>query len=77
MKLVIYPAVEPDRLQALMAAAPGARWVNAREAAEAEAAMPGADGFIGKITPAMLARAEAVMRHGWMRATIPGLVPEG
>jgi phosphoglycerate dehydrogenase-like enzyme len=65
MKLVIYPAVEPDRLQALMAAAPGARWVNAREAAEAEAAMPGADALVGKITSAMLARAD---RLRWVQS---------
>jgi phosphoglycerate dehydrogenase-like enzyme len=58
MKLVIYPAVEPDRLQALQAAAPGAEWINALEASEAEAAMPGADAFVGKVTPTMLARAD-------------------
>ena len=32
MKLVIYPAVEPDRLSALQQAAPGALWVNAANA---------------------------------------------
>src|SRR5262249_35827079 len=58
MKLVIYPAVEPDRYQALQAAAPRAEWVNAATTAEAEAALPGADAFIGKITPALLARAD-------------------
>ena len=65
MKLVIYPAVEPDRLQALLAAAPGAEIVNAATAAQAEAAMPGADAFVGKITPAMLARAD---RLRWVQA---------
>ena len=58
MKLVIHPAVEPERLAALRSAAPGAEWVNATEAAEAEAAMTVAHGFLGKITPAMLARAD-------------------
>ena len=65
MKFVIHPAVEPDRLVALRAAAPGAEWVNAATAVEAEAAMPGADAFIGKITPAMLARAD---RLAWVQS---------
>ena len=65
MKLVIYPAVEPERLSALQAAAPGAEWVNAASALEAEAAMPGTDAFIGKITPAMLARAD---RLAWVQS---------
>jgi phosphoglycerate dehydrogenase-like enzyme len=64
MKLVIYPAVESERLMALQTAAPGAEWVNAAGASEAEAAMPGTDAFIGKITPAMLARAD---RLAWVQ----------
>ena len=58
MKLIIHPAVELERLEVFRAAVPGVQWVNAASAAEAEAAMPGADGFLGKITPAMLARAD-------------------
>jgi phosphoglycerate dehydrogenase-like enzyme len=65
MKLVIHPAVDPDRLRALQAAAPGAEWVNAADSAEAEAAMPGAEGLLGKITPAMLARAD---RLRWVQS---------
>jgi phosphoglycerate dehydrogenase-like enzyme len=65
MKLVIYPAVEPDRFRALQAAASGAEWVNARDASEAEAAMPGADAFLGKLTPPMLAQAD---RLRWVQA---------
>ncbi len=65
MKLVIYPAVEPDRLEALEAASKGATIVNASSAAEAEAAMPGADAFVGKITPAMLAAAD---RLRWVQS---------
>ena len=65
MKLVVYPPVEPDRLKALQAAAPRAEIVNASSAADAEAAMPGADAFIGKITPAMLARAD---RLSWVQS---------
>jgi phosphoglycerate dehydrogenase-like enzyme len=65
MKLVIYPAVEPDRLEALQAAAGGASIVNASSATEAEAAMPGADAFVGKITPAILAAAN---RLRWVQS---------
>jgi phosphoglycerate dehydrogenase-like enzyme len=61
MKLVIYPAVDPERFHALQAAAPQAQWVNARDASEAEEALPGADAFLGKLTPAMLERAD------WLR----------
>jgi phosphoglycerate dehydrogenase-like enzyme len=60
MKLVIHPAVEPERLSALRAAAPEAEWVNAADEPRAIAAMPGADALIGKITPAMLAAADRV-----------------
>jgi len=65
MKLVIHPAVEGDRLDALRRAAPGAEWVNAATPEEAVAAMPGADGFLGKITPAMLGAAE---RLRWVQS---------
>src|ERR1700719_3236497 len=65
MKLVIYPAVEPDRLAALQTATEGALIVNAATADLAAAAMPGADAFLGKITPAMLARAD---RLRWIQS---------
>jgi phosphoglycerate dehydrogenase-like enzyme len=65
MKLVVYPAVEPERLAAMQEQAPGAKWVNAASAAEAEATMPGADAVVGKITPAMLARAD---RLAWVQS---------
>jgi phosphoglycerate dehydrogenase-like enzyme len=58
MKLVIHPAVEVERLEALRAAAPKAEWVDAADASQAVAAMPGADAVIGKLTPAMLAAAD-------------------
>jgi len=61
MKLVIYPAVEPARLRELQKTAPEAEWVNAASAALAEEAMPGADALVGKITPAMLARADRLV----------------
>ena len=65
MKYVIYPAVEPDRLKRLNEADPHAQWINAASALEAEAAMPGTDAFLGKITPAMLARAN---RLAWVQS---------
>src|SRR3974390_255557 len=65
MKIVIYPGVEADRLKAIEGAVGGAVVVNAASAAEAEAAMPGADGFVGKITPAMLKRAD---RLRWVQS---------
>jgi phosphoglycerate dehydrogenase-like enzyme len=65
MKLVIHPAVDPERFQALRSAAPGCQWVNAKLASEAEEAMPGADALIGKITPAMLTRAD---RLRWVQS---------
>jgi phosphoglycerate dehydrogenase-like enzyme len=65
MKLVIHPAVEPDRLAALQAAAPGAEFVNAATPEAALAAMPGADALIGKITPELLARAD---RLRWVQS---------
>jgi phosphoglycerate dehydrogenase-like enzyme len=65
MKIIVCPAVDPDRLALLRAEAPGAEWVNASSPAEAEAAMPGADAFLGKITPALLARAD---RLRWVQA---------
>jgi phosphoglycerate dehydrogenase-like enzyme len=58
MKFVIHPAVEADRLHALQRAVPGADWVNARTAEEALEAISGADGFLGKITPKILEKAE-------------------
>ena len=64
MKLVVHPAVEGDRLLALRNAATGVEFVNATTAEEALAAMKGADGFLGKITPAMLDRAD---RLQWLQ----------
>jgi len=59
MRIVIHPAIETDRLNALKAAAANNEivWVNTSDPVEAEAAMPGADALLGKITPAMLANA--------------------
>ncbi len=60
-KIVVHPAVERGRFVALQTAAPEADWVNAASTALAESAIPGADAFIGKITPALLARADRLV----------------
>lgn len=65
MKFVIHPAVEPERLDILKAAAPGSEWVNAVDLKAAEDAIEGADAFLGKITPTVLARAG---RLSWVQA---------
>src|SRR4051812_39858482 len=65
MKFIIHPAVESERLEALKAVAPKAEWVNAANEEEAVAASPGADALLGKITPAVLARADALK---WVQA---------
>jgi len=65
MKIVIHPAVEPDRLNALKSAVPGAEWVNAATPEAAAEAVPGADAFLGKITPDALKRAD---RLRWVQA---------
>ncbi|WP_435009305.1 D-2-hydroxyacid dehydrogenase [Tundrisphaera lichenicola] len=65
MKFVIHPAVEADRLAAFHHAVPGANWVNAATPEAAIAAMPGADAFLGKITPEMLDRAD---RLRWVQS---------
>lgn len=54
MNFVIHPAIEADRLSALQAVAPNARWTNATDEAEARAAVADADAFLGKITPELL-----------------------
>jgi phosphoglycerate dehydrogenase-like enzyme len=58
MKIVIHPAIEHDRLSALQRAAPGASWVNASTIEKAIASIPGADGFLGKLTPEILEQAD-------------------
>src|SRR3954453_21673146 len=65
MKIVIHPAVERERLNAFKGASPGAEWVNAADATAAAEAVVGADAFVGKITPEILARAE---RLRWVQS---------
>jgi phosphoglycerate dehydrogenase-like enzyme len=65
MRILIHPAVETERLAALKAQAPEAEWVNAKTRDEALAAVSGADAFLGKVTPELLARAG---RLRWVQA---------
>src|SRR4051812_15408713 len=65
MKFVVHPAIETERLAVLRAEAPSAEWVNAPDDATALAAMPGAEAFLGKITPEALARSD---RLRWVQA---------
>ncbi len=65
MKIVIHPAVEPERLAALQAVAPELEWLNASDADAALEAIEGADGFLGKITPKILAKAD---RLRWVQS---------
>ncbi len=65
MKIVIHPAVDAERFEALKGEAPQAEWVNAATRAEALSAMPGTTAFLGKITPDLLARCD---RLEWVQA---------
>src|SRR5262245_25049709 len=57
MKLVIYPAVDPDRLASISEAAGPMCAVNAADEPAAIAEIGDADCFFGKITPPILAAA--------------------
>ena len=58
MKLVIHPAVEPERLDKIVRAAGPMEVVNAGDPQAALQEMADADGFFGKITPPLLAAAK-------------------
>lgn len=64
MKLLIHPPVEDERLSRIREAARPMDVLNALNEADAVAAMPDAEAFFGKITPAMLA---AATRLRWMQ----------
>ncbi len=55
MKLVIYPSVEQARLDNIRQAAGSAQVVNVADEEQARAAVTDADGFIGRLTPPLLA----------------------
>jgi len=58
MKLLIYPPVEPERLEKICAAAGEMRVVNAESEAVALEEIVNADAMFGKITPRLLAAAK-------------------
>lgn len=70
MKLVIYPAVEQERLEKIRGAAGEMSVVNAAGEAEAEREIAEADGFFGKITPRLLGAAQ---RLRWVQAPTASL----
>ncbi|MCE9533208.1 MAG: D-2-hydroxyacid dehydrogenase [Planctomycetes bacterium] len=57
MKLLLHPPVEAERLSKITEAAGPMTVVNAADEAAAIAAVPDADAFFGKVTPAILAKA--------------------
>ena len=65
MKLVIHPAVEPERFEKIVAAAGDMRVINAADPSLALQEIADADGFFGKITPELL-RAARQLR--WVQA---------
>jgi phosphoglycerate dehydrogenase-like enzyme len=71
MKLVIHPAVEPDRLDRIVAAAASRMAVvNAADAAAAHREIAAADAFFGKLTPPLLA---AAGRLRWVQSPTASL----
>jgi phosphoglycerate dehydrogenase-like enzyme len=70
MKLVIHPAVEPERLARITEAAAPMEVVNAATAVDALPHMTDADAVFGKITPSLL---EAARRLRWVQAPTASL----
>ncbi len=70
LQLVLHPAVESERLKAIVEAAQPMAVVNAATADDALAAMPGADAFFGKLTPTLLAAAQKLR---WVQAPTASL----
>jgi phosphoglycerate dehydrogenase-like enzyme len=70
VKLVLHPAVEPERLAKIVEAARPMAVENAQSEAEARAAIAEADAFFGKITPELL---RAARRLRWVQAPTASL----
>lgn len=70
MSLVLHPAVDAARLDAIRRAAAGLRIVNAATTDDTLAAMPDATAFYGKITPGLLA---AAPRLKWVQTPTASL----
>jgi phosphoglycerate dehydrogenase-like enzyme len=70
VKLVVHPAVEPERLARIVEAARPMSVVNVQNDGEARAAIADADAFFGKLTPELLA---AARRLRWVQAPTASL----
>jgi phosphoglycerate dehydrogenase-like enzyme len=70
MTIVLYPAVDAHRFARLQQAAGGATLVNAQDEPEALRAMSRAEGFVGKLTPELLAGAPLLR---WVQAPTASL----
>ena len=70
MKLVLYPEVEAARLAQIKAAAAPMRVANCASETEAIAEIADAEGFFGKLTPAML---EAAPELSWVQSPTASL----
>jgi len=70
MKLVLHPAVEPERLAKIVDAARPMDVVNVQSETEARSAIADADAFFGKITPELLAAARQLR---WVQAPTASL----
>ncbi len=70
MKLVIHPAVEPERLEKIVVAASPMQVANVADAALAQREIIDADAFFGKLTPPLLA---AGRRLRWVQAPTASL----
>ncbi len=70
MTLVLSPAVDQQRLEAILAVAGSMPVVNAATENEALAAMPSASAFYGKLTPQLLAAAPGLR---WVQSPTAGL----
>lgn len=71
MLLVIHPAVEPERLQRIEAAAgPGLKVVNVEDEKDVAGHMPQADAFFGKLRPHLLSLAD---RLRWVQCPTASL----
>ncbi len=70
MKLVMYPAVDPERFGRIVEAAGSMQVVNAADAEEALAEIVTADAFFGKLTPEMLTAAQ---RLHWVQSPTASL----
>jgi phosphoglycerate dehydrogenase-like enzyme len=70
MKLVIYPAVEPERFNKIVASAGGMQVVNAADGRAALEQIADAEAFFGKITPELLRTAR---RLRWVQSPTASL----